>query len=226
MKTTELLAFGLLAGGAVYLFTRAGSPLQAAADELAASLGLTPALTPAQQLIAANSSPSRAPGNAPAIRPASNFPASTIIGAGASAGAAGVGAATGAVSGGAAAAAALTAGIAAGAALLAYGIAEKGWFRGGEEGITVNPERDAFLAQFAEYDYQTDTHNPPGFYGLALILSVLDPNDRRGLFRSLTQANTDAKYTAAAQVISSTIKGANASQVAQINAALSSYRAA
>lgn len=42
-------------------------------------------------------------------------------------------------------AAALTAGIAAGAAILVWGIAKRGWFRGGEEALYVNPARDELI---------------------------------------------------------------------------------
>ncbi len=38
--------------------------------------------------------------------------------------------------------------IGAGVGLLTWGILEKGWFRGGEVGISVNPRRDQFLLQF------------------------------------------------------------------------------
>lgn len=38
--------------------------------------------------------------------------------------------------------------IGAGVGLLTWGIMDKGWFRGGEVGISVNPRRDRFLLQF------------------------------------------------------------------------------
>lgn len=41
-----------------------------------------------------------------------------------------------------------TAGIAAGASLLAWGIIDQGWFRGGWEGVTGNALRDRFINQF------------------------------------------------------------------------------
>lgn len=41
-------------------------------------------------------------------------------------------------------------GIGAGAGLLTWGILDQGWFRGGEEGVKVNPNRDRFLSQFGD----------------------------------------------------------------------------
>ncbi len=49
----------------------------------------------------------------------------------------------GAIAGGVAIA--LTAGIAAGAAILVWGIVKRGWFRGGEEALQVNPARDELI---------------------------------------------------------------------------------
>lgn len=73
----------------------------------------------------------------------------TLVGGGSAAGAgAGATGAAGAGAGISTAAAITAAGIAAGAAILAWGIITKGWFRGGEEGIKVNPARDAFLQEF------------------------------------------------------------------------------
>jgi hypothetical protein len=79
----------------------------------------------------------------------------------------------------------LTAGIG-GAALLAWGIAKKGWLRGGEEGTKVNPARDAFLRQYG------------GFNSLASLLTSVtgEPGGGR-LFQALTTARTMKAFTAA-----------------------------
>lgn len=67
---------------------------------------------------------------------------STVAGATASAvGAAGV----------AASAALAATGVAAAGALIVWGIVEKGWFRGGEEGVKVNPARDEYWAPFVAH---------------------------------------------------------------------------
>jgi len=47
----------------------------------------------------------------------------------------------------------LATGIGAAAALLVWGITQKGWFRGGEEGIRVNPARDEFLDVWVQTYY-------------------------------------------------------------------------
>lgn len=74
----------------------------------------------------------------------------SLLGGGAAAGGAGGagGAAAGAGAGIGTGAAIAAAGIAAGAAVLAWGILKQGWFRGGDEGIHVNPARDEFFIEF------------------------------------------------------------------------------
>jgi len=47
----------------------------------------------------------------------------------------------------------LATGIGAAAGLLVWGITQKGWFRGGEEGIRVNPARDQFLDTWVKNYY-------------------------------------------------------------------------
>src|SRR5262245_9090429 len=46
-----------------------------------------------------------------------------------------------------------TAGLAAGGLLLSWAIVDKGLFRGGEEGVKVNPARDAFFNSFVQGYY-------------------------------------------------------------------------
>lgn len=63
----------------------------------------------------------------------------------------------------------VTIGIAGTAALLSWGIGKKGWFRGGEEALQVNPKRDQFLAQFG------------GHARLAALLTKLGAGDGGGM---------------------------------------------
>lgn len=81
-----------------------------------------------------------------------------VIGAwtgGAAAGGTGAGAGAGAgAAGGISTAAALTAaGVAAGAAIVAWGVIRRGWFRGGEEALKVNPARDAWFQYWIDHYY-------------------------------------------------------------------------
>jgi hypothetical protein len=121
------------------------------------------------------------------------------------------------------AAAVATAGIAAGVGILAWGITSKGWFRGGEEGIKVNPARDAFLAQFAKYDYITDAANPPGFYGLSLILTRLNAHD---LFDQLAHAQTMDAFTRATTAIEARLSSATPAEFQLVMSDLAYYRGA
>lgn len=111
----------------------------------------------------------------------------------------------------AAGAGALAIGIASGvgavAAILAWGILEKGWFRGGEEGTVVNPARDQYLAQFAPLDYMRDSRNPPGFFGLAWLLEQLAPGQGSpgGAFEQLTGAHKKDQLVAAVNTITGII---------------------
>jgi len=139
----------------------------------------------------------------------------------AAAGAAAAGAATGgggAAAGGIGLAAGVTiAGVAAGAALLVWGIVKKGLFRGGEEALKVNPARDAFIAQFARYDYMRDSRNPPGFYGLASVLEILQTGagQSSGLYGELQRADTMRAYSAAEDKIIALLNNATAAQYEQ-----------
>lgn len=150
-----------------------------------------------------------APGNMPSPSSASNSP---LPGAAVSVGGAGIAAAAGLGT----VASIATAGIAAGVGLIAWGIMDKGWFRGGEEGVQVNPARDRFLAQFGPYDYMRDNSNPPGFYGLSNILTILGVHDR--LFPELTNAHTMAAFTQATTDILAALSTATAAQLAQAKA--------
>ena len=78
---------------------------------------------------------------------------STRVAIGSTVGAAGTGAAIAAKAGIVGSTALLATGIAAAGALLFWGISQKGWFRGGEEGIRVNPARDQFLDTWVQNYY-------------------------------------------------------------------------
>jgi len=70
---------------------------------------------------------------------------------------------------------------------IAWGITEKGWFRGGEEGVVVNPERDEFKSLFAHlnpYSSSCSDPNGPGFYGLAWLLNQLGRDDLMAKFNA------------------------------------------
>lgn len=149
--------------------------------------------------------------NFPTTIAAPNRAPSPVLGAVSGVGATGIAAGVGLVG----AAAVATAGIAAGVGLLAWGIADKGWFRGGEEGVKVNPARDRFLAQFASYDYMRDNSNPPGFYGLSSVLTILG---RHELFDALTRVTTMGSFTTIINDIQSALSTATAAQLAQAKA--------
>jgi len=104
--------------------------------------------------------------------------AAAIGGAGAAAGV------VGSVGGIAASTALLATGIAAAGALLVWGITQRGWFRGGEEGIKVNPARDEFLNVWVQ-NYYPGT--PPKIGDAARDTQVTDP---------VTGYSGDAQYSA------------------------------
>lgn len=84
----------------------------------------------------------------------------------------------------------ITAGIWAGAKLLNWGISEKGWFRGGEEAMHVNPRRDKFTAQWG------------GPHGLAAWLTSRTGQPGGGaLFEALRSADSVKEFTAAQSAI-------------------------
>jgi len=110
----------------------------------------------------------------------------------------------------------LTAGVAAVGVILAWGVLRQGWFRGGEEGVVVNPARDQFLANFAALDYMRDGRNPPGFYGLAWLLTNLGQGDGGGpTFAAVTAAQKKTQLEAAVSTVQSII-AANQAKTAQL----------
>jgi hypothetical protein len=132
MKAGKVIAIAALALGAAYVLGY---------DPLGLFRALSDALTPAEErLRAAVEGITRAQGRAadPTRSTGAGVSGAVGIAGGVASAAAGAGIATGA-------ALALTAGIAAGAAILVWGIVKRGWFRGGEEALLVNPARDEVI---------------------------------------------------------------------------------
>jgi hypothetical protein len=96
----------------------------------------------------------------------------------------------------------------AGALALGVGIWKKGWLRGGQEGIAVNPARDRFLQQFGP----SGTGEGSGFHTLAAMLTNLtgEPGGGR-LFRQLTTADTMSEFRGASQSILTLLQRRNVS---------------
>lgn len=101
--------------------------------------------------------------------------------------------------------------------ILAWGIIKQGWFRGGQEGVVVNPARDQYLALFAPLDPLRDSRNPPGFFGLAWLLEQLAAGQGgpQGVFGQLTGAHTKAQLESAVNAIQGLIAG-NRTKVEQL----------
>lgn len=98
---------------------------------------------------------------------------------------------------------------------IAWGITQKGWFRGGEEGVIVNPERDEFKSLFAHlnpYSSSCSDPNGPGFYGLAWLMNQLGRDD---LMTKFNQADTRSEFEAAVNEIDMLMAG-SAGRVAEL----------
>lgn len=113
-----------------------------------------------------------------------------------------LGVTSGLVSGGAIAAstALLATGIAAAAGLLVWGIVQKGWFRGGEEGIVVNPARDQFIQVWIDV-YYPGQGSSKQFEAMARATqdANLNGNYAQQLIKAIYDADTMDEFTAAAQ---------------------------
>ena len=102
----------------------------------------------------------------------------------------------GAVAGGAAIGGmtiAIASGIAAAGGILAWGIVSRGWFRGGEEALHVNPARDEVKRFFALYNPYPDAltnPNGPGFFGLAWLLNSLAGSRGDAIMTAFNAAQT------------------------------------
>jgi len=97
---------------------------------------------------------------------------------------------------------------------IAWGITQRGWFRGGEEALFVNPERDEFKLLFAHLNPYSDgcDSNGPGFYGLAWLLNGLGRDDLMAKFNA---ADTRAEFEAAVNDIDFLMAG-SVTKVAQL----------
>lgn len=84
-------------------------------------------------------------------------------------------------------------------------------FGGGEEGVHVNPARDAFLGRFKGMPGDIDDpNNPPGFHALARLLSDLSGEPGGGpLFAALTAAETMDAFNRAVEAILSFLREHN-----------------
>ena len=126
-------------------------------------------------------------------------------GAAATAASGGVGA-TGAVAGGIGTAGtiAITGGIAAGV-LLTWAVWKKGLFRGGEEALLVNPDRDQFLSQFGPR-WQGEGKGGPtweqsGNGRLAALLFEIDHDSTQRLWKALANADHVDEFISATRDI-------------------------
>ena len=226
MKTGKLIAVVGLGGVALYLLFIRRNPATglAVVDEL-----LAPRTYPGQ--------PMTGPGNTSAAGPsaptsigsrvigaigAGSAAVGAMLGIGGTTAAAGAGAAAAATGGGAgvvgataggiglAGTVAITGGIA-GAAVLTWAVWKKGLFRGGEEALLVNPDRDQFLLQFAHLPNGTDgsewtTTN--SWKLAALLTEVTGQPDGSPYWKALAQADTVDEFTSATQAIKRVLAGA------------------
>jgi len=224
MDTAAKLAVVGVAAGALYFLVIRRDPRtgQTALDQLTAPT-FFPGSVPGQLPLAA-------PGNTSGYGPAQPISRGTAVigaigagsaavgsilaGGGASA-AAGATAATAATGGGAAAGAAggiglagvaTIAGIAGGAAILTWAVWKKGLFRGGEEALLVNPDRDQFLEQFGPR-WQGAGKGGPTFEesGLGrmaqLLFQMVGGPEKDRLYNALTQADRINEFVPATQEI-------------------------
>lgn len=207
MSTGKAFAFVALGGVGLYLLYRT---FRVQGGALADALSLfDPFFGPSTPGFGQMSGyqPSTGPGNEPIQQSKPIAPAIAGVVGAITAGGSGSSGSDGGISGKGAA----IAGAAAGAGLLVWGIVTQGWFRGGEEGIYVNPNRDEFLANFEHFDPYRDQNNPSGFYGLAWLLNEMGAEngplaqigraygDR--LFAALTRADTKEEFNAARDAI-------------------------
>jgi hypothetical protein len=90
--------------------------------------------------------------------------------------------------------------VGAAAALLTWGIVQKGWFRGGEEALHVNPARDQFVSAFKPLDQVR--WGIPGGHGLAALLTGVTGQEAGGRWQlALNRADTRVEFEDAARAI-------------------------
>lgn len=191
----DLIAFVALAAGAYYLLT-GHNPL-----DLFSGAGSTVALTPQQQtdLRAAQVLQQEEAATAQSAQLRSGAGAVASVGSAASTA---LGVTTGLASTGAIAAstALLATGIAAAAGLLVWGIVQKGWFRGGEEGVQVNPARDQFIDVWIQ-NYYPGAGSSKQFEAMARATqdANLNGNYAQQLIKAIYDADTMAEFQTAAE---------------------------
>lgn len=221
MTSTQTVSLVVVAGGIGYILLRR--------DPVTGRTALDALVSPNAASVAAQQ-PLKGPGNVPLVPGQPISKASTIIGAagagtalvsalvghagaaagvaaasGGAAAAGGGGAVAGAAGGiGTAATIGITAGIG-GGVLLAWAVWKKGLFRGGEEALLVNPDRDQFLLQFGPR-WQGDGKGGPaweqsGNGRLAALLFDVDHDQSQALWKALAQADHIKEFTAATRAI-------------------------
>lgn len=221
MKSERAIGLIILGGIGVYIFSRSRAGAQtlqqlglgALADPVAlaqpAGAGMTPE---AARLAAVAQYGGPAGGGAPLTAPlyrgeydapsfgetAGRVGTTAGVALGTSVGTALVG--PGTVAGALSAGALAATGIGAGAALLTWAIVKKGLFRGGEEGITVNPARDEWILQFGDTSWNPETS---GWIKLSRILAEISAFETAGadnqvyevsLMRPMLNADTMALF--------------------------------
>jgi hypothetical protein len=218
MNPTKVIAWVAVAGIGLYLLYRTTRGTQ---SEFSDALSIfdpifgAPNTMPGRNTTLPGNTSGSGPSTAMALGTAAVGTAATIGGAVAGGGGGAAGAAGAAGAGiGAGAAIAITAG-AAGAALLAWGIIAKGWFRGGEEALHVNPARDEFIATFVPVHkaifgviypastYDTSIRDGDWKYLFAEVLAHFDPNYGPQLTSRLLSADTKDELDSAVKAIQS-----------------------
>lgn len=151
MKPRDLVLLALLGGAAYFLLRRNPATGRTLADDLLSGLPLPGAGLSPVPVYAAPPSSSGGSHAGQIVGIAGTVAATAVpllTGGGAAAVAGGGGAAAAGAAGIGLTGALAATGVAAGAAILAWGIIQRGWFRGGEEGVKVNPARDAWFDYF------------------------------------------------------------------------------
>lgn len=120
---------------------------------------------------------------------------------------------------------AATAGAAGGAAalpILAWGFSEKGWLRGGEEGVKTNPQRDKYL----DYFQKGFGGNRDEALANALAQSGVDGGTANQLMTQLYSAKTVKELNAAKEAINQTGAMGTLTQKLNLPTAEETYRRA
>lgn len=100
----------------------------------------------------------------------------------------------------------ITLGVAAAATVLTLGITKKGWFRGGEEGVKVNPRRDQF--QLANFGRSGDTVAQAGQRMAAMLTRITKQPGGGPLFAAMQRADSVKEFESAQAAIVAAFAGA------------------